>query len=89
MGDPSKRKSSIFQESLLIIKGQKTSHKAQTIADLSDLNRPFTLLADVQPLWSEHLRFSASLISYSLLTALNSKAIVSLQNIKVGAVKMA
>ena len=33
MSDPSKRKSNIFQESLLIVKGQKKSNKAQTVAD--------------------------------------------------------
>ena len=32
MSDPSKRKSNIFQELLLIIKGQKNSNKAQTVA---------------------------------------------------------
>ena len=37
MSDPSKRKSNFFQESLLIVKGQKNSNKAQTVADLSDL----------------------------------------------------
>ena len=37
MSDPLKRKSNIFQESLLIIKGQKNCNKAQTVADLSEL----------------------------------------------------
>ena len=37
MSDPSKRKSNIFQESRLIVKGKKKiSSKEQTVADLSD-----------------------------------------------------
>ena len=37
MSDPSKRKSNIFQESLLVANGKKkNSNKAQTVADLSD-----------------------------------------------------
>ena len=37
MSDPSKRKSNIFLESPLIVKGQKNSNNAQTVAPLSEL----------------------------------------------------
>ena len=36
MSDRSKRKSNIFQASQMIVKGQRNSNKAQTVADLSD-----------------------------------------------------
>ena len=37
MSDSWKRKSNTLQESLVIVKEQKNSNKAQTVADLSDL----------------------------------------------------
>ena len=48
MSDPSKRNSNIFQESLLMVKGQKNNNKAQTVADLSDLNRTITIIGTGQ-----------------------------------------
>ena len=50
----------------------------QEAPQYNGLVRPFTLLVDIQSLWSKHLQFSASLISYSLLTARNSKAKIKL-----------
>ena len=61
MSDPSKGKL------LLIDKGKKNSNKAQTVTGspiIIATGQTIYTLFDVQPLWSELLRFSASLITY-------------------------